>query len=66
MQPHQDAEVFQGQQESKKEESYGILSKAAVNQIVQAMQASANKPAKARQQVLIQNGEDGYFPPGSS
>ena len=44
----------------------GALSKTAVNQIVQAMQASANKPAKARQQVLIQNGEDGYFVPGSS
>ena len=44
----------------------GTLSKAAVNQIVQAMQASATKPAKARQQVLIQNGEDGYFVPGSS
>ena len=48
--------------DSKKEESSGTLSKVAVNQIVQAMQAS-NKPAKGRQQVLIQNGEDGYFVP---
>ena len=37
-----------------------------MNQIVQAMQASANKPPKGRQQVLIQNVEDGHFVPGSS
>ena len=30
------------------------------------MQASANKQAKGRQQPLLQNGEDGYFAPGSS
>ena len=44
----------------------GALSKTAVNQIVQAMQASVNKPAKKNKQVLIENGEDGYFVPGSS
>ena len=43
----------------------GALSKTAVNQIVQAMQASANKPPK-KKQVLIENGEDGYFASGSS
>ena len=43
----------------------GALSKTAVNQIVQAMQASVNKPPK-KKQVLIENGEDGYFVPGSS
>ena len=49
--------------ESKKDEP---LSKAALNQIIQAVQASVTKQAKGRQQVLIQNGEDGYFAPGSS
>ena len=43
----------------------GALSKTAINQIVQAMQASASKPAK-KKPVLIKNGEDGYFVPGSS
>ena len=44
----------------------GALSKTAVNQIMQAMQATINKPAKTKKQVLIENGEDGYFAPGSS
>jgi len=44
----------------------GALSKTAVNQIVQAMQASISKPAKTKKQALIENGEDGYFVPGSS
>jgi len=44
----------------------GALSKTAVNQIVQAMQASISKPAKTKKQVLIENGENGYFVPGSS
>jgi hypothetical protein len=44
----------------------GALSKTAVNQIVQATQASISKPAKTKKQVLIENGEDGYFVPGSS
>jgi hypothetical protein len=30
------------------------------------MQATINKPAKAKKQALIENGEDGYFAPGSS
>jgi hypothetical protein len=33
---------------------------------MQAMQATINKPAKTKKQVLIENGEDGYFAPGSS
>jgi hypothetical protein len=44
----------------------GALSKTAVNQIMQAMQATINKPTKTKKQVLIENGEDGYFVPGSS
>jgi hypothetical protein len=39
----------------------GALSKTAVNQILQAMQVSISKPAKTKKQVLIENGEDGYF-----
>jgi hypothetical protein len=49
--------------ESKKEDA---LSKAQLNQIVQAIHATSKKPPKGRQQVLIQNGEDGYFEQESS
>ena len=49
--------------ESKKEYA---LSKAQLNQIVQAIHATSKKPPKGRQQALIQNGEDGYFEQESS
>ena len=49
--------------ESNKEDT---LSKAQLNQIVQAIQATSKKPPKGRQQALIQNGEYGYIEQGSS
>jgi hypothetical protein len=49
--------------DSNKEDT---LSKAQLNQIVQAMQATVKKPPKGRQQVLIQSRDDGYFEQGSS
>jgi hypothetical protein len=49
--------------ESNKENT---LSKAQLSQIVQAIQATSKKQPKGRQQVLIQNGEYGYFEQGSS
>ena len=40
-------------------------SKKDLNQIVQVVQASVNKPAKGRQPTLLQNGDNGYFEQGS-
>jgi hypothetical protein len=53
--------AFHRDDSSKKDDNTSeTLSKTAVNQIVQAMHASANKPPNRRNQpALIQNGEGG-------
>ena len=60
------AAYFRAKKDSKKEEPPSTLSKAQLNQIVQAVKASSNQPPQGRHQALIQNGEDGYFNQESS
>jgi hypothetical protein len=61
-----DNAAYYRDKDSKKEDSSATLSKAAVNQIVQALHATANKPPKGHQPALIENGDNGYFEQGSS